>query len=130
MVWTCSSCQNATDDHYETCWSCGTERSGVVHPDFQHADAYEPPIPGEKVQFSLGTQLKLMTAFCMVFALLSPAISGNPNIFKAILVLLAIGYILLHFISGMAHLFSWLLAGSVQQWQRQYREDQSKKNRY
>jgi hypothetical protein len=33
-MWTCKKCQERLEDSFETCWNCGTSRSGVEDPGF------------------------------------------------------------------------------------------------
>lgn len=41
-MWTCSGCRESVDDSFESCWKCGTLKTGERDPSFQPvADA--PP---------------------------------------------------------------------------------------
>jgi hypothetical protein len=33
-MWTCPSCQADVEDQFEICWACGSNREGVVDPNF------------------------------------------------------------------------------------------------
>lgn len=33
-MWTCPKCRESVEDDFEVCWSCGSNREGVVSPDF------------------------------------------------------------------------------------------------
>ena len=123
MEWNCSQCREAIDEGLDVCWSCGTGRDGTVDPDFQHADAYEPQIPGEKPQFALAGLFKLMTALCLVFALSGSLVAGLPSVLTVFPGLAAIAYLSLHVVV-------WLLTRRVHRWQRRVQAEQGKPNRH
>jgi hypothetical protein len=33
-MWTCSRCNETLEDRFESCWNCGTDRSGATDPKF------------------------------------------------------------------------------------------------
>jgi hypothetical protein len=41
-MWNCPKCQNAVDDSFEVCWSCGTTADGIEDPEFVTADDAAP----------------------------------------------------------------------------------------
>jgi hypothetical protein len=109
MPWNCWKCDKSVDKQFDACWSCGTWRNGSASPDFQHADLYEPDVPGARSRYVLGSLLRLVTASCLVFAFF-----GSPNAFTAILGLGALVWLLVRF-------FSWMLLRRVHNWQRRFR---------
>lgn len=38
-MWTCRKCSEPSDDEFDTCWNCGTSRTGVEDPDFEREEA-------------------------------------------------------------------------------------------
>jgi hypothetical protein len=34
-MWACPKCTERLEDEFETCWNCGTSKTGVENPDFE-----------------------------------------------------------------------------------------------
>ena len=80
-MWHCTQCDETVDDSYFRCWNCGTDKKGVVDPEFMHADLMsvhdtsEPETSSQEweeitPQFSLRTLLISITCLCVIFAVL------------------------------------------------------------
>jgi hypothetical protein len=101
MTWNCLHCREIIEDDQDVCWHCGAGQDGVIDPDFQHADDYEPPLPPrEKPQFHLRSLLQLVTALSLVFGAFSVIAAGRLTVWSV--VVFVAGFAAFTMLAGLA----------------------------
>jgi len=115
-MWLCPECDEAIDDTFDVCWSCGTDQAGNKDSEFCHADKHSaiyfenPPRIKKAAQFSLLSLLISMTSLSITFSVVAKG--GGPLLAGVLLVLGVTGVVLLtilHFY-GLLYtaFFTWI----------------------
>lgn len=120
MAWKCPECAEQVDDRFDRCWKCGTTPDGIRDPDSRTAADFEPPIPGEKPQFSLAAMLKMLTASALMFAMAATVRAETRDAFT-----LALSLVLgtLGAIFATLAIVTWILPTYVHRWQQRIRDE-------
>ena len=102
-MWSCSNCYESVDDSLELCWNCGTNRSGLVDPTFQHADHIDtdavdgsqdaPDARKFSMRFSMWSLVISVTCVCVILSVL------RTKARTIVICCIVGGYIYLHVLS-------------------------------